>query len=148
MANFTVITGRIFNVNLRYTSNGKAVAQTSVSFKSGKDYSYLDVTLWEKNAERAAALTNGDDANVMVTLTGYLKQEKWESKKGEKRSKVVLNATEMTVVDTEQTFLQVGDSDSNNRQKRQSKPKKTQKAKPKQQEEEEEELLDNDDLPF
>lgn len=157
MANLVVLTGRIFQAELKYTSNGKAVAQASISFKTGKnkkDYDYINLTFWDASAERIAKLTQGDDNNVMATVYGYLKQDKWESKKGEKRSRVVLTVTNFEVIDTDSTFLSVGNDDG---QKKKTSKKSTKKRKPVKREEQDEDdsaeddtdgLDDGFDLPF
>jgi single-strand DNA-binding protein len=50
------------------------------------DPSFIDVVLWER--ELGAGLAKGD----ALTVTGKLKQERWEDKEGGKRSKVVVVA--------------------------------------------------------
>ena len=50
------------------------------------DPSFFDVVLWER--ELATGLTKGD----ALTVTGKMKQERWEDPEGGKRSKVVIVA--------------------------------------------------------
>jgi single-strand DNA-binding protein len=81
---------------LRFTSSGKGVARLRLAFNSRKqvngqwidgDTLFLDGTVWDKAAENAAqSLSKGD----LVVVTGRPKTATWETRDGEKRSRVEL----------------------------------------------------------
>jgi single-strand DNA-binding protein len=84
--NTIIISGRLTrDVELRYTSNGKAVAKLSIAFdrsyqKAGEwvqESSYVDVTVWEKTAERCAEeLSKGSPILVEGSLRTYTYQDR------------------------------------------------------------------------
>lgn len=96
------------DAELRFTPNGAAVANFTLansdnSFDQEQNQwvktrsMYLDVTIWNEQgnkqnptpwAEMAADLKKGDQ----VAVTGKLVTRTWETKEGEKRSKVEFNA--------------------------------------------------------
>lgn len=93
--NTVTISGNVTrDPELRFTPNGKAVAQfgVAVSKKTGdKEYtSFFDVKCWGAIAEGAAQnLRKGSP----VIVSGELQQESWDDKQtGQKRSKVVITA--------------------------------------------------------
>jgi single-strand DNA-binding protein len=81
------------DVELRYTPNGKAVCDISVAVNDRKkvdgewveDTTFVDVTLWARNAEVAAEYLG---KGSLVFIDGRLKLDKWESQEGDKRSKL------------------------------------------------------------
>jgi single-strand DNA-binding protein len=82
---------------LRFTASGLPVCNFTlrIAGKKPKDGSeqqppeYFDITVWRDQAENvAASFVKGDRAVVV----GQLKQSKWETPEGEKRSKIVVNA--------------------------------------------------------
>ena len=95
-------TGRLTSdVELRFTSAGKAVAQIGVACNERRktqqgdwedgDTTYLNVELWEGKAESAAEqLRRGQ----LVHVTGLLRQRSYELANGEKRT-----ATEVVKAD-------------------------------------------------
>jgi single-strand DNA-binding protein len=114
MSNQVVVTGTLqTDPELRFIPSGKAVANfcvrdTPPTVKGEKrDSSFFDVTVWGDLAEHvAASLEKGD----RVIVNGKLEQQKWETKEGDKRSKVVivgwqvgpeLSYTEAEVIRTE-----------------------------------------------
>lgn len=96
------------DAELRFTPNGAAVANFTIANSDNRfDQEqnqwvktrsvYLDVTIWNEQgnkqnptpwAEMAAELKKGDQ----VAVTGKLITRSWETKEGEKRSKVEFNA--------------------------------------------------------
>lgn len=96
------------DAELRFTPNGAAVANFTLANSDNRfDQEqnqwvktrsvYLDVTIWNEQgnkqnptpwAEMAADLKKGDQ----VAVTGKLVTRSWETKEGEKRSKVEFNA--------------------------------------------------------
>ena len=69
-------------------SSGKSLSQFSIAVSHGKDKdaSFFDVKFWTTYTQ-----SNFHKADY-VTIDGYLVQERWESKTGEKRSKIVIVA--------------------------------------------------------
>lgn len=92
--NSITITGNITrDVELKFLTNGKAVGKFTVAVKSprSKDKTiFLDVTVWEKQAEACAQyLSKGSK----VLVKGELEIQEWDDKKtGEKKSKPVITA--------------------------------------------------------
>lgn len=96
------------DAELRFTPNGAAVANFTIANSDNRfdqeqnqwvktRSMYLDVTIWNEQgnkqnptpwAEMAAELKKGDQ----VAVTGKLITRTWETKEGEKRSKVEFNA--------------------------------------------------------
>ncbi len=84
--NTIILSGRLTrDTELRYTSNGKAVAKLSIafdkSFQRGGEWvqesSYIDVTVWEKTAEKCAEeLTKGSPVLIEGSLRTYTYQDK------------------------------------------------------------------------
>lgn len=99
--NTVVITGNLTrDPELRYTPGGSAVAEFGLAWnrrfqRDGEweeEPHYFDVTVWTDLAEHAAeSLQRG----ARVTVTGRLAQESWETKDGEKRSKVKIVAEDV-----------------------------------------------------
>lgn len=117
MIDYTLFTGGLpRDAELRFTPNGKAVAEFTISQKDSRyDENtrqwtdsraiYLDVTIWDEQAtERrknptpwahlAGELKQGDQ----VAVKGKLITRKWENREGEKRSKIELLASEFYVM--------------------------------------------------
>lgn len=89
---------------LRFIASGAAVATFGVAVSSRRkdasgnwvdgDTSFFDVTCWRDLAENVAeSLTKG----VRVVVVGRLQQRTWETKDGDKRSKVEVVADEVGV---------------------------------------------------
>lgn len=77
---------------LKHLQDGKAICSFSLALDEGKDASpsWVDVTAWEKTAENVAQyLSKGDECAV----SGRLRQERWETDSGEKRSRIVIVAS-------------------------------------------------------
>jgi single-strand DNA-binding protein len=98
MANFNrvILVGNLVrDIELRYLQNGTAVADGRIavndSYKSGdkqvETTSFIDLTLWNKQAELAVEYTKKGSP---VLVEGRLKQDSWETAEGEKRSKLIV----------------------------------------------------------
>lgn len=99
----TTIVGRLVgDPEVRYTSDGKPVASFTIASsqrvynkQTGQwedgDATFLGCTAWSKLAEGVATLRKGQ----RVIASGVLKQRRWESKDGQKRSKLELTADEV-----------------------------------------------------
>lgn len=87
----------------------KEVGDTSVTeftvavndkYKDREDVMFLDCKMWGNRGTAFAQYHNKGDA---VLVGGKLKQEKWETQGGEKRSKIILNAFEFTFIKAKDT---------------------------------------------
>lgn len=99
----TTIVGRLVgDPEVRYTSDGKPVASFTIASsqrvynkQTGQwedgDATFLDCVAWQKLAEGVATLGKGQ----RVIASGVLKQRRWESKDGQKRSKMELTVDEV-----------------------------------------------------
>lgn len=88
---------------LRHTTSGNAVASFTLAVDRAGDKQddgtyeagFFDVTCWGKTAENVAQyLSKGRQVGV----TGSLLHHKWESREGEKRSKVEINNAWVTFI--------------------------------------------------
>jgi single-strand DNA-binding protein len=83
---------------IKFLKSGTAVTELSVAInrkdKEGEDHtSFVDVKAWQSLAENASeSLTKG----MRVVVSGRLEQETWEDKEGNKRSKLVVVADEIS----------------------------------------------------
>lgn len=90
----TIVGNIAGDVQIRYLNSGKGVLEVSVAVNERKkegdrwvdgEASFYDCTLWDQMAENAAeSLQKGN----RVIVVGVLKQDKWTTDGGEKRSKV------------------------------------------------------------
>jgi len=87
---------------LRYTPNGTAVCQVGLGlnrrYRDGagelqEERSFVEVVVWGKQAEAVAAHMSKGQA---VSVEGRLQQEQWETKTGEKRSRLTVVAQQVT----------------------------------------------------
>ena len=99
----TVVGNLTSDPELRYTQNGKAVANFTIAstprsfdrasneWKDG-DSLFLRASIWDKAAEQvASSLTKG----TRVIATGRLVQRSYETKEGEKRTSIELQIDEI-----------------------------------------------------
>lgn len=100
--NVTIVGNLVKPPDLRFTKTGVPVAQFSVAYNdrrwSAKDNDYeeevhfFDVTCWQALAENVSdSLQKGD----RVVVSGKLQQQTWETKEGDKRSKVNILADDV-----------------------------------------------------
>ena len=73
-------------------STGMAICDITVAVNGMKDddVSFIDVTAFGKTADAISKYTS---KGSKVAVTYYLKQERWENKEGQKRSRLKCNAT-------------------------------------------------------
>lgn len=100
-ASTTLVGNLVRDPELRFTPKGDAVANFTVAVnervKQGDEWvdgepSYYDVTAWRKLAEDAAeTLLKGS----RVVVVGKMKIDKYETKDGQQRSKVIVTADEI-----------------------------------------------------
>jgi len=98
----TIVGNLTRDPELKFLPNGSAVAEIGVAWnKKSKDRNgveteeanYFDVTCWDTLGENvSSSLGRGD----RVVVTGRLSYRTWESKEGEKRSKVEIIADEVS----------------------------------------------------
>lgn len=86
----TIVGNMTRDAELRYTASGVAVTEFGVAWNSkdrdgNESVSFFDVTCWRELAEHVAeSLGKG----MRVIVYGRLDQNTWETKDGDKRSKV------------------------------------------------------------
>ena len=91
------------DVEIRYTQGGHAVTDLGLAVndrvKRGEEWTeevtFVDVTLWGRTAEVAGEYL-GKGSPVLVE--GRLKLDQWESKEGEKRSKLRVDGSKMQML--------------------------------------------------
>ena len=93
------------DIELRYTPGGKAVCDMGVAVNEvrgtgderAEETTFIDVTVWDKQAEVLAKyVKKGSPLHVW----GRLKMDTWESKEGEKRSKLKVVLEGFTFIGT------------------------------------------------
>ena len=94
MSNISIAGNVGTDLVLRYSSKGNAFVTVPVAVTTGRDESkethWFDVKSFGDLAERIAEMPKGS----RVMFNGRMKQDNWESKEGEKRSKLCLYADE------------------------------------------------------
>lgn len=90
------------DVELKYTSTGKAVANFAIAYNHGygekKEVSYFDVQVWDKQAEHCAQYFK---KGSLVAIDGELRQQRWTDKTtNQTRSRVIINASRVQFLDT------------------------------------------------
>lgn len=94
----TVVGNLVRDPELRYTASGAAVLDSAIAWNKkdrdgNEETSFFDFVAWNDLAENiGASLSKGD----RVVVVGTLVQESWETKEGEKRSKVRILADEVS----------------------------------------------------
>lgn len=90
---------------LRYTPNGTPVADLKLATsrkyatregESREETLYIVVTVWNRQAENCCQYLRKGRA---VHVEGYLKEETWETREGEKRSKIKVEAERVQFLD-------------------------------------------------
>ena len=93
MLNNTNLQGRLVkDLDLRYLSDGTPVGSITIAVERNyknrdgeKDADFVECTIWGKTAEVVGKYFSKGD---MIIVSGELKQERWENKQGQKRSKL------------------------------------------------------------
>ena len=84
MQNNLVIGRLTKDIELKYTSNNKAIAELNVAINNGKDdTTFLNITCFEKNAENVSKYCSKGD---MIEVTFMIKNYKYTDKEGNNRS--------------------------------------------------------------
>lgn len=99
--NRVILSGRLTSdPDIRATGSGLTIAAFSVAvdewYKGEKRTSFFDVTAFGRTAEM---LRDMAQKGTRVGLEGTLRQERWESREGEKRSKVAVVAQRVEFYD-------------------------------------------------
>jgi single-strand DNA-binding protein len=93
--NSVTLVGRLTaDPELRFTNTGTAVCEFSIAVdRVGTDETdFFDVVAWAKTAEAVSAyLAKGHQVGV----SGSLRQHRWETPEGDKRSRVKVNANQV-----------------------------------------------------
>ena len=88
--NRVTLIGRLTrDVEIRYTSNQKAVASFGLATNDGKDTEFHNIVAWEKTAELAAKYLN---KGKQVAIEGKIKTESYQNKEQVKVYKTVIVA--------------------------------------------------------
>jgi len=97
VCSFTGRAGR--DTEVRYLDNGNAVANLTLAvdgWKRDAEPLWLTLKIWGKTAQVAADYVR---KGSQIAVSGQLENESWTDKAtGEKRSKVVLNVKELTLL--------------------------------------------------
>ena len=84
MQNNLVIGRLTKDIELKYTSNNKAIAELNIAVNNGKDdTTFLNITCFEKNAENVSKYCSKGD---MIAVTFIIKNYKYTDKEGNNRS--------------------------------------------------------------
>lgn len=94
---FTAVGNLARDPELRFTQGGQAVVSFGLAVnrrwqKNGQweeEVSFIDVTAWGTLAENVSECLNKGDRALVC---GRIQQQSWESKEGEKRNKIVVQA--------------------------------------------------------
>lgn len=101
MNNVNII-GRVGNdIELRYTTSGKAVTEVNLAVDDGwgenKKTAWIGVTIWGATAELAAKAVHKGDR---LGITGRITQEEWEDKQtGKKQRKTKVTCEAMHLIE-------------------------------------------------
>lgn len=101
--NCTAIGRLTKDIELRYTSNNKAVCDLSMAINNGKtlngedDTTFLNITVFGKNAENCAEFCKKGD---LVGASYMVKNHNWEDKNGNKRYDYNFIANRITFLST------------------------------------------------
>ena len=115
----TIIGHMVREPSLKYTGSGTALIEGTVAvnhkYKDVEEVAYLDFTKFGDVAEKLAEMIDKGDA---VFIEGRLKQNKWEDRDGNKRSKIVIIADVVLLLgksrnndDVREDESQTGDKD-------------------------------------
>ena len=104
MLNTVVLIGRLTkDPELRYTTSGKAVATLRLAVDRGttnpqgeKETDFIDVVVWERQAETAA---NYLQKGRLVAVQGRLQIRQYETQEGQKREKAEVVASTVRFLD-------------------------------------------------
>ena len=90
--NLVDLAGRLTkDPEVRTIPNGTSVCDISIACnrRKSEEADFFDVTLWGKTEETAGSYLK---KGRFITLQGHLKQERWETEDGSKRTKVAVVA--------------------------------------------------------
>lgn len=89
--NITIVGNLTADVELRNTNGGEPVGNFRVAVNGYKEgeVSFIPVVVWSK---LAAVCSENIGKGSSVLVSGELRQENWESREGEKRNRLVINA--------------------------------------------------------
>lgn len=87
------------DIELKYTTNNKAVVNTTIAVNDGfgdnQKTHFIDVQIWEKQAENIAKYCG---KGSKIAVSGKLIQQSWEYE-GKKQSKVLIQANNVMFLD-------------------------------------------------
>ena len=99
MNNIVILVGRLVkDIELRFTQNGKAVADFTLAVTRDKDNTdFIRIQSWGKSAEALASYTKKGD---MIGVRGALRHDTYEDKDGNKRYSDYVLAQNITFLST------------------------------------------------
>lgn len=106
--NLVSLTGNVgSDPEVRHFESGKCKANFSVALYAGKDRpsEWFDVECWNYVAKRVA---ENVAKGARVSISGSLKQERWQTSEGKNRSKVVVNAENVDLIAKTKTAAPAG----------------------------------------
>lgn len=112
--NQVILMGRLTaDVEVRSTTTGKNVASFTLAVDKGGNQEgadFFDVTAWDKLAELLDQYTH---KGSKVLVMGRLQQQTWDDKaSGQKRSKVVITANDVTFLDSKPSIAPQASTDT------------------------------------
>ncbi len=101
--NVVAIVGRLVrDPDLRHTSSGTAVANVSLALNRGDDTVFVDVTIWDKQAESFCKFHNKGD---MAAVNGRLSMDSWDDRQtGERRTKLKITCETWSFASNKETI--------------------------------------------
>jgi single-strand DNA-binding protein len=101
--NLTIQIGNLVNdPELTFTPSAAALCKFNIAvnddYADKKDVSFFDIITWNKTAEICNTYLN---KGAKVCVTGKLKQERWDTPEGQKRSRIVIVASKVEFLRTE-----------------------------------------------
>lgn len=102
MTTAVTLIGNVTRIELKFIPNGTALCELGVAVNTRKkegdqwvdgDPQFYDVTCWRELAENVAETV---EKGTRVVVVGKLNFRTWETDQGEKRSKVSINADEVS----------------------------------------------------
>jgi single-strand DNA-binding protein len=101
MNNLAIIGRLTKDYEVRFLPSGKSIGEFTLAVNDGwgenEHTSYFDVTVFGKSVERHSDYIK---KGSLIGVTGSIRQERWESKDGQKRSKVKVVANRIDYLDS------------------------------------------------
>lgn len=107
-SNFVYLEGRVIRGTTQFTKTGKSISKATIVMGGGKDKpgTFVDIEIWNAKEKFITALGKAAELkNVVLIVKGSLRMDQWETKEGQKRSKikVVADSYQLTVREPRKT---------------------------------------------